>query len=121
MELEVEFRCLLAKLGTCLSHSDSLALAYVYEISGLPCTGLHVLFSLEYMGFINADRPEWLKEVLNTTGRRDLFHYVQEYQKSAAYRKSSTREDYSTVRRLTTSGQEERRQRILYSLQKGTH
>lgn len=90
--VQTEFRYLLVRLGRQLHSHDCNGLIFVHKIPKPlddKCdVGLHVLSSLEAMGFFDALSPDKLQDVLNKISRKDLAQDIKEYKQSALFKKA---------------------------------
>ena len=76
-----EFRYLLVRLGNQLHQKECEGLKYVHKIPDereKADVGLHILSSMEGMGFFEPLKPEKLQEILSKIGRKDLAHDVKQ-------------------------------------------
>lgn len=91
--VSTEFRYLLVRLGRQLHSHDSEGLIFVHKIQDDPGTkcdvGLHVLSSLEDMGWFDPLSPDKLQDILSKIGRKDLANDIKEYKQSAEFKKAT--------------------------------
>lgn len=117
--LQVEFHCLLARLGNQLTRADVQELSHHFEVLRLDSSdeSFHALFSLEATGHISCYSPDKLLDALSDIGQEDLAKDITEYKESIVYHKAmaevkveskprlqaATREKAGSARRQVTS------------------
>lgn len=122
MESQVEFHCLLVKLGKELVRTDVQELLHLFRLPGFKYynfdSSFRTLFSLEALGHIDHFSPDKLQEALSNIGRRDLVQDVMEYKQSAVYK--NTMEKEQSEKRLAANLRSQRKTSIVAVKELGT-
>ena len=101
VELEKSYRVMLLKVANELTYDECQQIAFVAKLPsptcqpepGKPSVRLHLMSTLESLGHIGPLKLEFLEEMLEVVGKKNLLEVIDDYKKKPLYREARKRLD----------------------------